>query len=279
MAIPEILYHYCSNDSLHKIVTQKTILLTSASIANDYQESKVVLQYLNTKADDSQLSHKELYAELIDYIKNNMPTPPFIGCFTTQRDQLSQWRGYADDGRGVSIGFRTDNFEICERIPTINVEPGRCIGIHEIQYFSKQLEVIVDDILEHYLEKHVIDLNKHPEVLIETFKKLIKLSYISKNIGFHEENEWRIILLPFLHYLPGSHQLSGKDLPKVRSMVIRGNIATTFSLPLNWHGNTPPIAEIVIGPKNRVNRFDLDMLLKSNSMSDVNIEQSEISYC
>lgn len=29
----------------------------------------------------------------------------FVICFCEEGDKLSQWRGYADNGRGVSIGF------------------------------------------------------------------------------------------------------------------------------------------------------------------------------
>jgi len=36
---------------------------------------------------------------------------PFIACLTLEGDQLSQWRSYADDGRGFAIGFRASALE------------------------------------------------------------------------------------------------------------------------------------------------------------------------
>ena len=32
-------------------------------------------------------------------------TLPLIGCFSKNGDLLSQWRAYAEDGKGFSIGF------------------------------------------------------------------------------------------------------------------------------------------------------------------------------
>ena len=32
----------------------------------------------------------------------------YVTCFSYQNDLLSQWRGYADDGRGAAIGFDLD---------------------------------------------------------------------------------------------------------------------------------------------------------------------------
>lgn len=29
-------------------------------------------------------------------------------CFSTERDDLAQWRYYGDDGRGIAIGFRSN---------------------------------------------------------------------------------------------------------------------------------------------------------------------------
>lgn len=46
MAQPSILYHYCSIDTLIKIVTNKTLRLSNVFKMNDYSEVIHLLDYL-----------------------------------------------------------------------------------------------------------------------------------------------------------------------------------------------------------------------------------------
>lgn len=53
--------------------------------------------------DDEANNHLEYYKKEIRRVLYN-ETPILITCFSEEKDKLSQWRGYGDDGKGISIG-------------------------------------------------------------------------------------------------------------------------------------------------------------------------------
>ena len=79
------------------------------------------------------------YAKLLkDSLKiykcNN--NPPFIFCLSANKDLLSQWRAYSQDGHGVSIGLNTKNINIKSKIPQRNVDAKNTLGIAKVEYYN-----------------------------------------------------------------------------------------------------------------------------------------------
>lgn len=107
----ELLYHYCSTETLVSIVTNRTIRLSSLTLSNDSQEGLLILDIFLQLAKEAGLSGGDL-----SRFENSLRTAYdlFDGhgfCLSEQGDLLSQWRGYADDGRGVCIGFNKPYLE------------------------------------------------------------------------------------------------------------------------------------------------------------------------
>ena len=84
----------------------------------------------------------------------------YICCFSGDGDLLSQWRAYADDGKGISIGFKKS-------------------GIKE---FLKGIEVELFDI--EYIKK--IKESKYNQELYKIFKYFPEIEIIMRGIGFNE---------------------------------------------------------------------------------------------
>ena len=57
----------------------------------------------------------------------------YVTCFSYQNDLLSQWRGYADDGRGAAIGFDLD---VLKEVVTVSPEISKpsIVSLHKISY-------------------------------------------------------------------------------------------------------------------------------------------------
>ena len=55
-------------------------------------------------------------------------------CFSERGDSLSQWRGYADDGSGVCIGFRADRISGMLGKNRESKEPGHTFEFARIRY-------------------------------------------------------------------------------------------------------------------------------------------------
>ena len=118
-----ICYHYCGLESFVNIVRQKTLRLSNIFYMNDYKEvswffdiaRKIIEEYVGDgssgrSAQSSGASSEDDIA--VSRLRVMLEREPFdhiyAACFSQKDDDLSQWRGYADDGRGVAIGVELD---------------------------------------------------------------------------------------------------------------------------------------------------------------------------
>lgn len=60
----------------------------------------------------------------------------FAFCLSEEADLLSQWRGYADDGRGVCIGFKKEALELYLKTKVEN----NSITLNKVLYSDDDLE-------------------------------------------------------------------------------------------------------------------------------------------
>src|SRR5262249_40637048 len=103
----ELIYHYCPAQAFIDIITSKTVWLSAFYALNDaterswgYSISERVIEELKKDADPKFI---ETIRALISraYFHSLL----MIGSFSLDGDIISQWRAYADDGRGFVIGF------------------------------------------------------------------------------------------------------------------------------------------------------------------------------
>ena len=118
-----ILYHYCDNKALESIIKNKQLWMTDISNSNDYNEVQLFNPQLFCDIEELyknapfELSFQnkvdfEALKDLLILINNcitrifdNGYLTSFVSCLCEDGDVLSQWRGYANDGKGCSIGF------------------------------------------------------------------------------------------------------------------------------------------------------------------------------
>ncbi len=112
----DVLYHYCSTETLLSILEHGKLRFSDVNMMNDPQEwgycyglfertANVLLEMAPKNAaleglDTDFLDHVDSYLS-----PKQLMSHPVISCFSKQPDVLSQWRGYADNARGWSIGF------------------------------------------------------------------------------------------------------------------------------------------------------------------------------
>ena len=103
-----VLYHYCSNDALFSIISGSSIRLSSLLQSNDTNEGRLVTGLVQDILEEHDLSSDHAY-ELTELIDDFEALNVGFGlCLSEKGDLLSQWRGYANDASGVSIGFSSD---------------------------------------------------------------------------------------------------------------------------------------------------------------------------
>ena len=106
-------YYYCSLSTFFNIIKNHSVFLSDPLQMNDTDEITWVCKHM-PRSDDESLKHVKAESEKASkYIHEHGQNNIFIGSYSKGEDILSQWRGYGNDGRGVSIGF--DLHLMCER--------------------------------------------------------------------------------------------------------------------------------------------------------------------
>ena len=116
-APPPIIYHYTNDAGLRGILESGKLWLTDIFNLNDPSELSHgfshAVSILSNKAADGHRWTK-LFAqafEKFDTPRLQASAHFFVGSFSSSGDELGQWRAYADNGRGYTLGFDTKALE------------------------------------------------------------------------------------------------------------------------------------------------------------------------
>ncbi|NLI53778.1 MAG: DUF2971 domain-containing protein [Clostridiales bacterium] len=290
--IPEILYHYCSVDTFIKIIQNKTLRLSEITKSNDSMECRwlekaVIPEMLGSicdnlckrkKFDDSEqeritsnytraIAERELnrYFEGNEGLINRKLV--LATSFSQKRDLLSQWRGYADDGYGVAIGFNTDIFK-----PYISQSEMAPCNFKKVIYNRRMQESKVRRNLKNYLRKLIDDpKNQKTTILQDLIFRMLESSIFIKNPAFVEEAEWRFYIA--IYFVNDYSELKQAiDMLKINDMLQELNVSTRSNKAIFYSDikfetidinkdKQPWLKEIVIGPKCKLSERDVRLLL------------------
>ena len=128
----EPLYHYCSTETFHSIVKNRSIWLSSLTQSNDSKEGAVILEILIELANEADLT-LAAQGRLESALRGGFDFFDGLGfCLSEEGDLLSQWRGYANDGTGVSIGFNREYLVALGA--KLRESEGRSFGLKKLIY-------------------------------------------------------------------------------------------------------------------------------------------------
>ncbi|WBA81420.1 DUF2971 domain-containing protein [Endozoicomonas sp. GU-1] len=101
---------------------------------NDYKEvswfvEKVFQEFQKVVNDEN----REIISKFWDYAAINRSIP-YLCSFSNNGDVLSQWRAYANDGKGLSIGFNKENLKIRQEFPCTHVSSEYSVGLLSVLY-------------------------------------------------------------------------------------------------------------------------------------------------
>ena len=284
-----LLYHYCSNLAFCSIIEQKRVRLSLLSLSNDAKEGQHVLD-VASRVLPGDFVHKE---DALAQLKQVISLISAIGfCVSEDGDLLSQWRGYADDARGIAIGFDRDALRAAAE-----EESGEdfIVRLAPVGYDEKLLtEVILPDlnpIVEHYnlgkmnpprcgtllmplteeeLEAEQLRYQKASNDLFRMLFRIANYAYMVKALFFKEEKEWRLFSL-----LTTSDK--GLMLSNARFQPSSDKLKPFREFPLK--GFAPNIVkEIVLGPRNLTPIEVARLFLDSQGFDHVLLRRSIGSY-
>lgn len=314
-----LLYHYCDNKKMANIISSHTLRMSDITKSNDYEEIQLFYPYIMTaienkyKSDPFALEYKgerdfvaikkllQKTHKLINYDFEMGEMTSFVVCFCEEGDVLSQWRGYADGGKGGAIGFSLEELrEYCNSYENI-------ISLVKVKYISQEelnaiIEVKAKEVLEE-LQKEIgwltdkfsalIDTDEYEMLLLERMRHIIKRVLVSsleyKNKAFSEEKEWRIFFEEGITKNP-EWIFEDKDekIMKYHPIISRLKNKIEFNVTDNdWISYYPinlfelsdnPVKEVILGPKNNILKRDFELYAGKNKMKNIAFKLSKISF-
>lgn len=284
------LYHYCSTESFYKIISNKEIWLTSLSLSNDSMEGQLVKHLLSEIAikDGLDEGHVKKLQEAAANINTIIDGLGF--CLSEKKDILSQWRGYANDAYGVSIGFSKEYIELLADSYRGGQVSGFALG--KVIYEPTEQEQVIKPTYEKIkefinkgafkpgysyrsllssksdeeIENENNEIKKQQHSLYMTILFFISDIFLLKSKAFEEEFEWRLISLLVK---------TTDDVCSFYSSFDKIKPYRAFKLA---EFGIHPIKEIVLGPKNNTPKYVVESFLKQSGFNDVKVSSSEASY-
>jgi hypothetical protein len=199
-----LLYHYTDSDGLIGILTYKAVRATHCRYLNDRQETIAgteLIQEVALALSRDATVEERFRGTFGDWAKHHEKVPthsffqPFIASFTENEDQLSQWRAYADNGAGYSLGFDLKAPPTMDRVD-ITLRP--CV--YEATEFRDQARTAFLEVaqkLSQLIGQHANASEDSDEFVSYAMKLLSQhaatLVPTYKSHGFKEEREWRLI--------------------------------------------------------------------------------------
>ncbi|WP_070001132.1 DUF2971 domain-containing protein [Cellulosilyticum sp. I15G10I2] len=322
MAKIDSIYHYCTIDTFLAIIQNKTIRLSDLNKTNDYMEkkwaNKLIAYALKEQLEEYEIdmdleedywydeqanNHLRYYKKEIERVLYD-ESPILISCFSEEKDKLSQWRAYGQDGEGVAIGFNYKlltqlkdgeyNIFIEKVIYRENDQKKRLAGLIDatIYYVDRLYRKMSAKFFDNFNDFFKDEFDTFCEVLAED---IWRVGCIIKNPAFSEEKEVRIIYNPQLPNREVVGDISLKEAKdyfeqvkevekfKIRPLAInyRNNqLVTSCDIDFSALINEKIINEIFLGPKSTLKEDDLYyfLLSKGYEANDIKISRSEATY-
>ncbi len=275
----QTLYHYTSLEGLQKIIINKALYFSNSAFLNDKKEfvlgSESFEEIINQIIENKTTSDREAtLKKILTKIKGSNNSDRFVACFSLAGDLLSQWRAYANDGKGVCIGFDLNKLSKSFK----GVESFSIIYKDENQ--KKIATEVLNIALNFYIENRNIlfkDLTKEEfENIIssEIYNQVAKYIGQFKHDAFNEEKEFRFEIR------------IDNDIDNKREISYRCGRNNLFVPYINEtiinELDLFPIKEIIIGPSlnSELNKLSISGFLSKNkyNLNDIDVRESRVPY-
>ncbi|WP_417782561.1 DUF2971 domain-containing protein [Terasakiella pusilla] len=286
------VYHYCSTETMFKVVDSKQLWLTDTDQMNDYMEGKWIDKAVTHWLTDR--NHTCFGSAHLNSIENlRERSKVLMLCMSKEPDVLSQWRSYANDGQGFSIGLSEDFLERRRE------EIGKQVSLEEVIYNLDEQKKEISSFLGEAMDEFDAELKENPphmgiSLMPPTMQirhareqdrgKVIsehlgQIMYKFKNPKFEEEQEIRIVV----KFMKSGIGVRAFEYHDGEGDVYQGKVKyypTTDHLRpyIPFRLLPDDLEEIWIGPKNKTDEKELDYFLTQQGFGKVDIKRSDASY-
>ncbi len=269
-------FHYTDIHGLIGILESGTLRLCSYRTMNDSMELKWSIEHkLKALQSNSNTAFQHEFLNKIRDCLEVFPLHAYMTCFSSEKDLLSQWRAYGDDGKGVAIGFNLAETVFENKWPTYEPNVSDLYaGYFDVRYDNEEHFGIPMDayvsIFNDYsgiVEKEPLRMESVANAMAHT---LVHNSVAYKHPAFKEEKECRILNLT---YQANNHAFVGttSDIKFKAS----GSKLTSY---FEYKFQKGIVTEIVLGPKSEIDINELGLFLQKYGYEDIVITNSSASY-
>lgn len=278
--IPSTLWHYTSYAALQGIVSSKKIWATEYRFLNDREEFLHAKELARKLVEEEPeytgqvFPAREMLRKAVDIAFNTGYLHEerlriMVASFSEEEDQLSQWRGYADNSRGVSIGLDLRDIRPPSDIgsavtfaPCVYTQVDKSALLKAaFAHYRNGLQEWWDSIVnaalktqgegggagpqfiqqlisEHEAEQRKVIARCHTNLVFD----LLRTAPLLKNESFSEEKEWRLVLPLEPIRLPTNRPLEFRPA--------RDTLVPYIAYPLNKPNQEGPIFcnGLILGP-------------------------------
>jgi len=284
---PEELFHYTSSTGLLEIIQSNHLWATNLEFMNDFLEVKYAKElFLHLVQKEKRSVRHKAAVQFLEDTANTLY--PFTDLFTFYGvsfcadggDRLSQWRAYAREGSGYSIGFCA-----AELLRLIKLHRSRRrqqqVELIRVVYERQQQESIVRNairkVCQYIVEHWNQGLWREPAQGLKRVPRLLCMHlfpyvFSFKTAGFEEEKEWRLVT-----WLPAA---SASQMVSFRASA--NFIIPYLSLDLFVDSRSKPtrlpIATVIQGPRveAEAGMKSLELLLRKYDHSEARVISSTI---
>lgn len=280
---PEIIYHYTNDAGLRGILESGKLFFTDVFNLNDPTEIRHGIKpAIDILAEHARTGPQELkpFSELFSQLLTGGIEEVahfFVCCFSSNSNDLGQWRAYADNGRGYAIGFKGSQLELGFAKPG-----GVPIPQHStfpVTYDDKLLARMSGDIIANIvpLISKPKGMNLKENTLRQYISELavalavcvLRTAIFFKHEAYKNEQEYRFLQI---------HQPGPVDGLKFRSR--------PYSLiryrEYDWRTATADsLCKIIIGPASDrllASQFATNCIRAFHPAGNIQISQSDIPY-
>jgi len=276
-----ILWDYTSGPGLLEIIESGTINATQVACLNDSTEVRYAAKLyrdalieVRTKNAKDPVANKFLtkVLELTQEdpaVPSHAPSRFFVACFSSQEDDISQWRAYADPSgeNGYAIGFVARGLN--------NLPNGAVLRVNYNRELHKTIASEVADATLAFYQEGIENKRSDTEEqwaneFLAAWQEMIgRLAPIAKDDGFQAESEFRIV-----------HELNVTEAHQIRfkqkATLLSRYLALSFPQWMQTRSPMLPIARVMIGPgrQQAVTRVSVNSLLQQMGYANIPISIS-----
>lgn len=260
-----IYYHYCSLKSFDAIINSKEMYLSDPLKMNDTMELMWGLNTLEILNNINESDNKDIdfIYKIKKYLKIQGNSQVFIASFSSKSDDLSQWRGYADDGKGVAIGFNLNKISKRSDINDFDINYKNLSEQLQIKYIYNDIYKVLNNFFEVSNKKmEQTAMRRRVGAILPELAKY-------KNSTFEIESERRLL------YNERSNCERDDKLKHYFRVTNKGDdIIEYVKLPIDLSS----IDSIIIGPNSRITKRIMVDYLKSKDIHIRKIYKSNSTY-